>query len=280
MARVVIVGAGVCGIEAALALRAREPDTEVAIVTDEHDHFFSRPALMYVFSGQMTLRDTEPYDRGLFARLRFERIRGRVTALDAGRRQLALEGGGSVGYDRLLLAVGSKARPGPWPGADGPGVHSFVTLRDLEGLDARRAAGRPRGGDRRRLDRGGSGGDPRPPRPPRHLRDPGVVVLPHGPRGARGGAGRRAPPRARHRRPAGGAGAGGGARHGRLPARGAGGGRGDPVRPRGDRHRRDPEHRVPGGQRDPARAERGDRSGRRAAHERRPACGRRGIART
>ena len=136
MARVVIVGAGVCGIEAALALRAREPDTKVAIVTDEHDHFFSRPALMYVFSGQMTLRDTEPYDRGLFARLRFERIRGRVTALDTSGRQLALDGGGSVGYDRLLLAVGSKARPGPWPGADGPGVHSFVTLRDLEGLDA------------------------------------------------------------------------------------------------------------------------------------------------
>jgi NADPH-dependent 2,4-dienoyl-CoA reductase/sulfur reductase-like enzyme len=134
--RVVIVGSGVCGIEAALALRRREPDTKVALVSDEHDHFFSRPALMYVFAGQMTLRDTEPYDRELFARMRFERVRGRVTALDPAARRLALESGAALGYDRLLLAVGSRARPAPWPGSDGPGVHAFVTLRDLERLDA------------------------------------------------------------------------------------------------------------------------------------------------
>ena len=132
----VIVGNGVCGIEAALALRRREPKATIAIVSDEHDHFFSRPALMYVFAGQMTLRDTEPYDRGLFARMGFERVRGRVAAVDPAARRLAMENGAAIGYERLLLAAGSKARPAPWPGADGPGVHAFVTLRDLERLDA------------------------------------------------------------------------------------------------------------------------------------------------
>jgi NADH oxidase (H2O2-forming) len=134
--QVVIVGTGVCGIEAALALRRREPQTPIALISDEHDHFFSRPALMYVFAGQMTVRDTEPYDRELFGRMGFTRIRGRVTALEVADRRLALDSGASVGYDRLLLAVGSKARPAPWPGGDGPGVHCFVTLRDLERLDA------------------------------------------------------------------------------------------------------------------------------------------------
>ena len=142
MSKVVIVGSGVCGIEAALALRHREPQTPIALVSDEHDHFFSRPALMYVFAGQMTLRDTEPYDRELFGRMGFERIRGRVTTIDSEARRLVLDGVATVGYDRLLLAVGSKARPAPWPGAEGPGVHAFVTLRDLEDLDA---AARPGG---------------------------------------------------------------------------------------------------------------------------------------
>jgi NADPH-dependent 2,4-dienoyl-CoA reductase/sulfur reductase-like enzyme len=136
MRQVVIVGSGVCGIEAALALRRREPETPIALLSDEHDHFFSRPALMYVFAGQMTLRDTEPYDRELFGRMGFERIRGRVTALDPSARRLTLDSGATAGYDRLLLAVGSIARPAPWPGGDGPGVHGFVTLRDLERLDA------------------------------------------------------------------------------------------------------------------------------------------------
>ena len=93
MQQVVIVGSGVCGIEAALALRRREPQTPIALVSDEHDHFFSRPALMYVFAGQMTVRDTEPYDRELFGRMGFERIRGRVATLDPEARRLALDGG-------------------------------------------------------------------------------------------------------------------------------------------------------------------------------------------
>ena len=136
MPQVVILGSGVCGIEAALALRRREPRTAIAIVSDEHDHLFSRPALMYVFAGQMTMRDIEPYDRDLFPRMGFERVRGRVAALDAAERRLTLDGGGAIAYDRLLLAVGSKARAAPWPGAEGPGVHAFVTLRDLERLEA------------------------------------------------------------------------------------------------------------------------------------------------
>ena len=131
----VILGNGVAGMEAALLLRGRDAAARIAIVSDEHDHFFSRPALMYVFAGQMTLRDTEPYDRELYGRMRFDRVRGRVVKLDSDDRALVLQDGSRVGYDRLLLAVGSSGRPAPWPGSDGPGLHHFVTLADLEGLD-------------------------------------------------------------------------------------------------------------------------------------------------
>ena len=46
----VIVGNGVCGIEAALALRRRDGEARITLVSDEHDHFYSRTALMYVFA--------------------------------------------------------------------------------------------------------------------------------------------------------------------------------------------------------------------------------------
>ena len=133
--RYVIVGNGIAGMEAALALRAREAEARISIVSAEHDHLFSRPALMYVFAGQTRLRDTEPYDRGLYARMGFERMSGRVTSVDGPKHTLGFEDGSSLGYDKLLLAVGSKGRPAPWPGSEGPGLHYFVTLRDLEGLD-------------------------------------------------------------------------------------------------------------------------------------------------
>jgi NADPH-dependent 2,4-dienoyl-CoA reductase/sulfur reductase-like enzyme len=131
----VILGNGVAGIEAALALRARDAEARVTLVSAEHGHFFSRPALMYVFAGQTSLRDTEPYDRGLYERMRFERRSGRAGQLDAAGRALAFEDGSRLAYDRLLLAVGSKGRPAPWPGSEGAGLHYFVTLRDLEALD-------------------------------------------------------------------------------------------------------------------------------------------------
>src|SRR4030095_7999529 len=44
-------------------------------------------------------------------------------------------GGEELAFDRLLLAVGSKGRPAPWPGSEGPGLHCFVTLGYLTGLD-------------------------------------------------------------------------------------------------------------------------------------------------
>jgi NADPH-dependent 2,4-dienoyl-CoA reductase/sulfur reductase-like enzyme len=131
----VIVGNGVAGMEAALGLRARDAEARITLVSAEHEHLFSRPALMYVFAGQTSLRDTEPYDRQLYARMRFERRSGRVGSVDAGGHALVFDDGSRFGYDRLLLAVGSKGRPAPWPGVEGEGVHYFVTLRDLEGLD-------------------------------------------------------------------------------------------------------------------------------------------------
>lgn len=111
------------------------------MVSDESDHLFSRPALMYVFAGQLTLADTEPFDRGLYGRLGVERVRGRVTRLDGEGRTVVLEDGRAFTPDRLLLAVGSVAREAPWAGAEGPGVHGFVTLRDLERLDGSARAG-------------------------------------------------------------------------------------------------------------------------------------------
>jgi NADPH-dependent 2,4-dienoyl-CoA reductase/sulfur reductase-like enzyme len=128
----VIVGNGVAGMEAALELRRREPDARITVVSEESDHFFSRTALMYVAAGQLAHRDMEPLERDVYARMRFERVRARAVGLDRANRQLQLAGQPPLTYDRLLLAVGSRARPAPWPGAaELLGVGHLVTLQDL-----------------------------------------------------------------------------------------------------------------------------------------------------
>jgi len=143
-------------MEAALAVREREPDWEITLVSEESDHFFSRTALMWVFSGQMSHRDIEPLERDAYQRLGFGRVRARATGIDVAKRRVSLAGGGGpIEYDRLLIASGSRARAAPWPGSDARGVGHFVTMQDLDWYEREVHGGVSRGGA--------------PPRPNAHL---------------------------------------------------------------------------------------------------------------
>jgi len=57
----IIIGNGITGITAALALRAADAKCRITVVSGDSDHFFSRPALMYIYMGHLRLRDTAPY---------------------------------------------------------------------------------------------------------------------------------------------------------------------------------------------------------------------------
>jgi NADPH-dependent 2,4-dienoyl-CoA reductase/sulfur reductase-like enzyme len=133
----VIVGNSIAGVEAALALRKRDEQARITVISAESAHPFARTALMYVFCGQLRLEDTEFVDRDVWRRLRVESVHDRVVGVEPGAHRVLLEKGGPVAYDRLLLAVGSAARRLPWPGGyDGPGVHHYVSLSDHARLDA------------------------------------------------------------------------------------------------------------------------------------------------
>ncbi|MEM1417812.1 MAG: FAD/NAD(P)-binding oxidoreductase, partial [Myxococcota bacterium] len=146
--RVVIIGNGVAGMEAALEVRKREPEWDVTIVSEESDHFFSRTALMWVFSGQLSHQCIEPLERDVYERLRFRRVRARATGIDVESRHVRLAGGlPPLPFDRLLVACGSKPRPGPWPGSDLVGVGNFVTHQDLAWYESEVHGGPSHGGE-------------------------------------------------------------------------------------------------------------------------------------
>jgi len=135
--RYVIIGNGVAGINAANQIRDRDDESDITIVSSEHDHFFSRTALMYVACGQLSARCVEPYERDYYERMNFRRIRDRVTALKPDSNSLQLQDGGSIEYDRLLIASGSVPFMVNWPGIDLDGVGNFVTWQNMEWLDKR-----------------------------------------------------------------------------------------------------------------------------------------------
>ncbi|RAL20939.1 FAD-dependent oxidoreductase [Lujinxingia litoralis] len=136
---VVIVGNGVAGTEAALAIRRRlDPSrARITLISEEHPYFFSRTALMYAYMERMQRRDLEPYERGVWARQQIERIQNRVVDIDADAHTLTLGSGATLSYDRLLLAVGARPRMVPFKGLEQvkDGLVNFVSMQDLDACE-------------------------------------------------------------------------------------------------------------------------------------------------
>ena len=127
----VIVGGGVSAARAVETLREQGYDGTVTVLAAEPRLPYDRPPL----SKQVLWGEDEPdsvvlHDEAWYADNDVEvRLGAEATSLDVGAHQVGLADGGTLGYQRLLLATGSNVRTLPVAGADLNGV---VTLRTLE----------------------------------------------------------------------------------------------------------------------------------------------------
>ena len=86
--RCVIIGNGVAALEAAVTFRRYDRDSKLVVISDESVVPFSRPALMYVFMGQLRFKDTHLYDPKKLEQLRAEFVQDRVTDIDVQGQEL------------------------------------------------------------------------------------------------------------------------------------------------------------------------------------------------
>jgi 3-phenylpropionate/trans-cinnamate dioxygenase ferredoxin reductase subunit len=130
--RVVIVGAGQAGGTAAKALRGEGFDGEIVLVGDEIHRPYERPPLSKaVLVGEATPDSTLIMRDETFDDLRLDFRPGTIaSAIDRQAREVAFADGTSVGYDRLVLATGGRARRLDIPGADLPGIFVLRTRED------------------------------------------------------------------------------------------------------------------------------------------------------
>ena len=103
--RVIVVGAGFGGIEAARALR--NAPVEVTIVDRRNFHLF-QPLLYQVATAALSPSDIAWPIRSVFRRQHNARVlMAEVTGVDTAARQLRVAGGAAISYDYLVLATGA-----------------------------------------------------------------------------------------------------------------------------------------------------------------------------
>ena len=144
--RVVILGGGGAGFAAAEMLRREGFAGSVTLLSADDAAPYDRPNCSKDYlagnapEDWMPLRPPEFYrDQSIDLRLRAE-----VTGIDPKARKVALADGGSVPFDKLLLATGAEPVRLDIPGADRPHVHVLRSLSDSRAIiasakEARRA---------------------------------------------------------------------------------------------------------------------------------------------
>jgi 3-phenylpropionate/trans-cinnamate dioxygenase ferredoxin reductase component len=136
--RVVIVGGGGTGDAAAFALRKRGFDGMVTIVSADRDRPYDRPYLSKEFlRGEVELPKVFLHDESEYTKQGIElQLNRKVTGGSVSGGKLAVDGGGELEFDSLVLGLGGTPRRLP----DVPRAENVVTLRSLRDSKALRQA--------------------------------------------------------------------------------------------------------------------------------------------
>jgi NADPH-dependent 2,4-dienoyl-CoA reductase/sulfur reductase-like enzyme/nitrite reductase/ring-hydroxylating ferredoxin subunit len=134
--RIVIIGGGAAGFAAAELLRREGYGGHLAMLSSETAAPVDRPNLSkdYLAGSApeewIPLRpDTFYVEQGIDLRLG-----SRVDRIDLAAREVLLAGGGTLRYDRLLLATGAEPVRLPLPGMNLPHVHTLRSLADCRAI--------------------------------------------------------------------------------------------------------------------------------------------------
>jgi 3-phenylpropionate/trans-cinnamate dioxygenase ferredoxin reductase subunit len=128
---VVIVGAGHAGVQATASLREEGYDGPVILIGDENDLPYHKPPLSKTFIKDAEAKPQPLRGEAFYTGSAIDYRPGvRIDRIDTGNRSLEIAGGGSLAFDHLILATGSRPRTLALPGSDLAGVLSLRSLND------------------------------------------------------------------------------------------------------------------------------------------------------
>jgi len=134
--RIVIIGASLAGAQAAKTLREEGWTGQTVLIGEETELPYERPPL----SKDVLLGKKEPASAQLHEHAWYEennielRLGAKATTVDTAAHTVTLDDGSEVGYDKLLIATGSRVRKLDVPGGELEGIHYLRTAAQAQAL--------------------------------------------------------------------------------------------------------------------------------------------------
>ena len=132
----VIIGNSTAGIAAAESIRKLDQAGNITILSDEAFPTYGRPLISYYLLGKtdaahMNYRPADFYRKNNIRTM----FSVRAEHIDAAKKQVLLQGGKKVKYDKLLVATGSRPFVPPMEGLDKNEYFTFMTYADALALE-------------------------------------------------------------------------------------------------------------------------------------------------
>lgn len=130
--RIVVVGSGTAGSNFALFARKIDRKAEIIVIGKEKTMQYSPCALPFVLSGKIPkLEDIVVFPNSFYERQKIKlMLETEAKAIDR-ERKVVITDKGEVPYDKLILAVGSRAFVPPIKGVENEGVFTLKKMDDV-----------------------------------------------------------------------------------------------------------------------------------------------------
>lgn len=135
--KLVIIGNSAAAVGAIEGFRSLDPHSSITVISREPDFTYSRPLISYWLGGKCTesgmrYRAPDFYEKNAVT----PRLGYTAAAIDARQHTVLLDGGECVGYDKLLVATGSRPFIPPLDGLEGvEKKFTFLSKADAQGLN-------------------------------------------------------------------------------------------------------------------------------------------------
>lgn len=133
----VIIGNSTAAVAAAERIRQHDGKGKITMISDEPYHTYGRPLISYYLLGKTDAERMKYRPSDFYERNRIDTIFSkRVEKIDAEKKKVLLSDGKKIGYDKLLVATGSRPFNPPMEGIGSvPCKFNFMTFDDALALE-------------------------------------------------------------------------------------------------------------------------------------------------
>jgi len=143
MKNVVIIGASHAAADAISTLRKGGWEDKITLVGDEEFLPYQRPPLSKAYyKGEVGLEKLAIKGADYYAKANVDVFLGRrAESIDRATKEVVLDGDERIGYDKLIIATGTRARYLPIEGGDLPQVKYLRTVKDVDAIKGHLVSG-------------------------------------------------------------------------------------------------------------------------------------------